>query len=74
MGKDFNLEVHSNWVNTKNSLILRVTNGIQVRWFQFCIMRIILSTKRCSCKIGIKDSELCTFCNVYSETFSHLFL
>ena len=25
------------------------------------------------CKIGITDSELCTFCNEYPETLNHLF-
>ena len=40
--KEFNLEVDSNWWKTKNSLIFKVTNDIQIRWFQYRIMRRIL--------------------------------
>ena len=40
--KEFNLEVNSNWWKTKNSLIFKVTNDIQIRWFQYRIMRRIL--------------------------------
>ena len=66
--KEFNLEVDSNWWKTK-----KVTNDIQIRWFQYRIMRRILATNTFLCKIGITDSELCTFCNEYPETLNHLF-
>ena len=71
--KEFNLEVDSNWWKTKNSLIFKVTNDIQIRWFQYRIMRRILATNTFLCMIGITDSELCTFCNEYPETLNHLF-
>ena len=71
--KEFNLEVNSNWWKTKNSIIFKATNDIQIRWFQYRIMRRILATNTFLCKIGITDSELCTFCNVYPEPLNHLF-
>jgi hypothetical protein len=71
--KEFNIEESKYWWKTQNNIIFKATNDMQIRWFQYRIMHRILATNTFLCKIGIVESELCTFCNVHQETLSHLF-
>ena len=50
------------------------TNNTTLRWFQYRISHKILATNEYLFKIEIKDSRLCTFCNIESEIVIHLFL
>ena len=47
--------------------------GTNTKWFQFRILHRILATNTFLHKIGLKDSNLCAFCNIEPETLSHLF-
>ena len=50
------------------------TNDITLRWFQYRISHRILATNKYLSKIKIKDSKLCTFCNIELESLIHLFV
>ena len=56
-----NLAVHTN------------TNDCKYKWFQYRIIHRILGTNVILQKIGIKDSDKCSFCQNFSETICHLF-
>ena len=44
-----------------------------VKCFQLNILNDILFTISCLAKIGLIQSDLCTFCNIGVETIDHLF-
>ena len=50
------------------------TNDTTLRWFQYRISHRILATNEYLFKIKIKDSKLCTFCNIEPESLIHLFV
>ena len=54
-------------------MFFRITNDVQLRWFHYRIIHRILATNTLLYKIGIEDSDLCTFCKCNAETLSHLF-
>jgi len=62
------------WWRKCNSQIATTTNDIKLRWFQYRILHRILSTNSYLHKIGISDSNLCTFCNGVPESMYHLFV
>ena len=45
----------------------------KLRYFQYKIMQNILGVNQLLKKIGISDSDLCTFCSTEKETLLHLF-
>ena len=45
----------------------------KLRYFQFKILHSILGVNKLLKKIGLSDSDRCTFCSVDTETISHLF-
>ena len=61
-----------------NFMIKYITNAFQyindttLRWFQYRISHRILATKEYLFEIKIKDSKLCTFCNIEPESLIHL--
>ena len=61
-----------NWENIYSS-IYKCTKDTNIRWFQFRLIHRILSTNVFLNKIGIKDSNSCSFCNNNPETLIHLF-
>lgn len=46
---------------------------VKLRWFQYRIIHRIISTNTFLYKIGIADSQQCTFCQDFPEKISHLF-
>ena len=50
------------------------TNDTTLRCFQYRISHRILATNGYLFKIKIKDSKLCTFCNIEPESSIHLFV
>ena len=63
-------------VETKKafSLIRSCICETYVQCFQFKILKDILFTNSRLAKIGLIQSDLCTFCNTGVETIDHLFL
>ena len=51
----------------------KCTSNIKLRWFQFRLTHRILGVNSFLAKIGVKGSNLCTFCKETEETISHLF-
>ena len=49
------------------------TNDTKLRWLQFRILHLILTTNRSVAKFKENQTDLCTFCNHKSETILHLF-
>ena len=55
------------------TLPFKCTSDTSIHWLQFRIIHRILATNSLLFKIGITESELCTFCNTDKETIEHLF-
>ena len=70
---ELNLDPEIGWWEKQNSLTRSFTNDITLRWFHYRILHRILGTKSLLFKIGLSDSNMCTFCNEYPETIAHLF-
>lgn len=68
-----NLNVDNSWWKKQNILFFKITNDIQLRWFNYRIIHRILATNTFLCKIGITNTNLCSFCKIYPETLCHLF-
>ena len=49
------------------------THDTKLRWLQFRILHLILTTNRSVAKFKENQTDLCTFCNHKSETILHLF-
>ena len=62
--KDFNTEIRN---------IYRVTNIPKFRSFQYRIMHRALVLNTHLQKWGLRENNLCTFCEKYTETYTHLF-
>ena len=56
-----------------NSDIYKVSNNVKLRWFQYRIIHRIIGTNSLLNKIGVKNTNLCTFCHEAPETIVHLF-
>ena len=50
-----------------------LTKDTHLKWFQYRLQNRILATNTYLTKIGIKNSESCSFCNTQRETLKHLF-
>ena len=68
-------------IENNNFMMKYITNAFQytndttLRWFQYRISHRILATNEYLFnKIKIKDSKLCTFCNIEPESLIHLFV
>ena len=44
----------------------------RLRSFQYKVNNRVLTTNEFAVKIGVSDNKLCTFCNLYVETITHL--
>ena len=60
------------WLESFKILIV-TTNDPKLRWIQYRILHHILTTNRSVAKFLHNQSELCSFCNLKSETITHLF-
>ena len=52
--------------------LCNLTNNIKLRWFQFRILHNILTTNRSISKYDPTQSDMCSFCNIQSESILHL--
>ena len=50
-----------------------ITTDCRLRWFQYRLVHRILGVKSFLYRIGKGDNDLCTFCQVETETLVHLF-
>ena len=48
------------------------TKDTKLRWLQFRILHHVLTTNRSVSKFKVDQTDLCTFCNLRSETIHHL--
>ncbi len=55
-------------------LPFKVTLDTKLRWFQYRVVHNILPTNAWLKKIGITNSDFCTFCQRDKETVKHLFV
>ena len=58
---------------TSFSVLKFTTQDTKLRWLQFRILHLILTTNRSVSKFKENQTDLCTFCNLKSETIQHLF-
>ena len=70
--RDLNLPLNFKWDNTYN-ICYKITQDTKLHWLQYRLLHRILSTNQFLCKIGIKEDNLCTFCNNSPETLIHIF-
>ena len=70
------LQIRGNtiWWEKANKMVKNCSNDCILKWFQYRIIHRILGTNLLLHKIGIKDTNLCTFCNNFPESISHLFI
>ena len=54
-------------------ILIATTNDPKLRWIQYRILHHILTTNRSVSKFLNNQTELCSFCNIKSETITHLF-
>ena len=71
--EEFNMYVDSAWWKKQNTLVKTMTDDISLRWFHYRILHRIIGTNYLLHKIGIFESNMCTFCNEQPETICHLF-
>ena len=57
---------------TSFSILKFTTQDTKLRWLQFRILHLTLTTNRFVSKFKINQTDLCTFCNKKSETILHL--
>jgi len=53
-------------------IAMKASDDTNLRYFQYRILHRILTTNRYLKIIGLKNSDLCTFCNEEAETILHL--
>ena len=51
----------------------KCTLSTKLRYFQYKLIHNILGVNKYLKQVGISNSDLCTFCSVYTETIVHLF-
>ena len=61
------------WWNRQNTLVRVLTNDISLRWFHYRILNRIIGNNVLLSKMGVIDSDACTFCRSHPETIVHLF-
>ena len=52
---------------------LKSSLSTRLRYFQYRLLHRILGVNEYTCKIGLIDSNLCSFCSLSVETIPHLF-
>ena len=67
------INANQGWWERHYNIPFHVTSDKKLQWLQYRINCRILGTNSYLCKIKIKNSDLCTFCNIESETIVHLF-
>lgn len=70
---ELNLDVDRFWWKLHNRAIFKISTDVQIQWFQYRIVHRILTTNVFLKRIGIVQSDLCSFCDLYPENLSHIF-
>lgn len=70
---ELNLDVDRFWWKLHNRAIFKISTDVQIQWFQYRIVHRILTTNVFLKRIGIVQSDLCSFCDIYPENLSHIF-
>ena len=68
-----NIENHG-FIMKYTAYAFQYTKDTTLRWFQYRISHRILATNEYLFKLKLKDSKLCTFCNIEPESLIHLFV
>ena len=55
-----------------NNIPFQCTKSSKLQWLQYRINQHILTTNKILHKIGLKDDNLCSFCNSSEETIIHI--
>ena len=71
---EFQISQNNIWWKKVNLLVHDGTNDSMLKWFQYRLIQRILCTYSLLFKIGLSDSNLCSFCQCNPETLSHLFI
>mgnify|MGYP007040865691 CR=1 FL=1 len=66
------LPEHFEWRKV-HGILNKLTRDPTLKWFQYRLHHIIIATNTLLTKNCIKNSDLCTFCNLHKETLMHLF-
>ena len=61
------------WWTRRKTLVRALANDISLRWFHYRILNRIIGNNLLLFKMGVLDSDSCTFCSSHPETISHLF-
>ena len=69
-GRHFNI-TDLQWKKYYN-IPFQCTKSSKLQWLQYRINQHILTTKKILFKIGLKDDNLCSFCNNSEETIIHI--
>ena len=70
---DLNIQNDIAWWENCNSILHYLTKDVKLLWFNYRILHRIISTNAYLYKIGIKESDKCSFCGLETENISHLF-
>ena len=68
-----NIENHG-FIMNYTAYAFQYTKDTTLRWFQYRISHRILATNEYLFKLKLKDSKVCTFCNIEPESLIHLFV
>jgi hypothetical protein len=69
----FGIEFCDKWWENVYLLPVKLTMDTGLRYFQYKIFLFILTTNKHLVIYGIKDSDKCEFCHLFSEDLMHLF-
>ena len=70
---ELNLPENFKW-NQFHKLTQHITLDTNLKYFQYKLVHRILATNTFLTKIGIKNNKKCSFCKLFDETLSHLFI
>ena len=68
-----NIENHG-FIMKYTAYAFQYTKDTTLGWFQYIISHRIYATNEYLFKLNLKDSKLCTFCNIKHESLIHLFV
>ena len=68
-----NISLSDEWWRRAHSCAVNFTNDTKLMWFQIRLTHRILSTNTFLSKIGVADSQLCSFCGEELEELVHLY-
>ena len=69
----FNINVNHYWWKKHYRIPFQVTRDTKLQWLQYRINYRILATNSYLFKIKYVDTDTCSFCNIETETITHLF-